>query len=199
MKPTRHVTAALLLLAGSAAVGCSKSSETVEAKAASSASAAVKPVATTGEKRTDGEGSLPTVTPKITSPMSFSDGQAAYQARKYSDATAIFDRYTTERPANAWGHYMNIVALLTATEIGSAWAGNTSNAKSAGRNSRRYLIVSPLWVGTFSDVRQERLDRLEMSRRRVRTQTGRPGQFSEKCAGMLLSDDFRKLSSSIAV
>jgi len=106
MKPTRHVTAALLLLAGSAAVGCSKSSETVEAKAPSSASAAVKPVATTGEKRTDGEGSLPTVTPKITSPMSFSDGQAAYQAKKYSDATAIFDRYTTERPANAWGHYM---------------------------------------------------------------------------------------------
>ena len=106
MKPTRHVTAALLLLAASGAVGCSKSTETVEAKAASPASAAVKPVATTGEKRTDREGSSPTATPKIIAPVSFGDGQAAYQARKYSDATAIFDRYTTERPANAWGHYM---------------------------------------------------------------------------------------------
>ena len=105
MKPTRHVTAALLL-AGFAAAGCSKSTETVEAKARPAASAAVKPVATTGEKRTDGEGSLPAATPKIAGPASFGDGQAAYEAKKYSDATAIFDRYTTERPANAWGHYM---------------------------------------------------------------------------------------------
>jgi tetratricopeptide (TPR) repeat protein len=106
MKHTRHVTEAVLLLAGIAAVGCSKTSGTVNAKANPAASAAVKPVATAGEKRSDGEGSLPTATPKITLPMSFGDGQAAYQARKYSDATAIFDRYTTERPANAWGHYM---------------------------------------------------------------------------------------------
>src|SRR5689334_8282505 len=106
MKPTRHVTAAVLLLAGSAAVGCSKSSETVEAKAGSAASAPVKPVATTGEKRTDAEKSLPATTPKITAPASFGDGQAAYQARKYDEATAIFDRYTIDRPTNAWGHYM---------------------------------------------------------------------------------------------
>jgi tetratricopeptide (TPR) repeat protein len=105
MKPTRHVTA-VLLLAGFAAVGCSKPSGTVEAKAGSAASAPVKPVATAGEKRTEGKGSLPTATPKITGPVSFGDGQAAYQARKYGDAAAIFDRYTTERPANAWGHYM---------------------------------------------------------------------------------------------
>lgn len=106
MKSTRHVTAAVLLLAGFAAVGCKKPGETVEAKARPAASAAVRPVATAGEKRTDGAGSLPTTTPTITGPVSFGDGQAAYQARKYSDATAIFDRYTTERPANAWGHYM---------------------------------------------------------------------------------------------
>jgi tetratricopeptide (TPR) repeat protein len=105
MRPTRHVTA-VLLLAGVAVVGCSKPSETVEAKAASSASPALKPVATAGEKRSDGEGSSPAATTKITAPLSFGDGQAAYAARKYSDATAIFDRYTTERPANAWGHYM---------------------------------------------------------------------------------------------
>ena len=105
MRPTQHVTAALLL-AGFAAVGCSKSSDTVEAKAGSAAPVVAKPVATSGEKRPDGEASPPNATPKITAPMSFADGQAAFQARKYSDATAIFDRYTTERPANAWGHYM---------------------------------------------------------------------------------------------
>jgi tetratricopeptide (TPR) repeat protein len=105
MKPTRHVTT-VLLLAGFAAVGCSTRGETVEAKTGSAASAVVKPVATSGGKRTDGAGSLPIATPKITGPVSFADGQAAYQARKYSDATAIFDHYTTERPANAWGHYM---------------------------------------------------------------------------------------------
>ena len=105
MRPTRHVTA-VLLLAGFVAAGCSQSSETVEAKARPAAAPAVKPVATTGEKRADGERALPTATPAITTPASFADGQAAYQARKYSDATAIFDRYSTERPANAWGHYM---------------------------------------------------------------------------------------------
>jgi tetratricopeptide (TPR) repeat protein len=106
MKPTRHVTAAVLLLSGVGVVGCSKASETVQAKAESAAPAVVRPVATTGEKRTDREGPLPTATPKITASVSFGDGEAAYHARKYSDATAIFDRYTTERPANAWGHYM---------------------------------------------------------------------------------------------
>jgi superkiller protein 3 len=105
MRPTRHVTA-VLLLAGFAAVGCSKRGETVEAKAGSTASAAIKPVATSGEKRTDKEGSVPNATSTIASPVSFADGQAAYQARKYSEATAIFDRYTTQRPANPWGHYM---------------------------------------------------------------------------------------------
>jgi tetratricopeptide (TPR) repeat protein len=96
MKPTRDVTAVLLLIA-LAAVGCSKRSETVEAKAGSTASAA-KPVATSG--------SVPEVTPKISVAMSYADGEAAYQAKKYSEATAIFEHYTGQRPANAWGHYM---------------------------------------------------------------------------------------------
>jgi tetratricopeptide (TPR) repeat protein len=104
MRPTRHVTA-VLLLAACAAVGCSKRSDTVEAKAAS-ASTPAKPVATSGEVRRDGGAVVPEATPKIAGPMSFADGQAAFQARKYSDATAIFDHYTIQRPANAWGHYM---------------------------------------------------------------------------------------------
>ena len=105
MRPTQHVTA-VLLLAAFAAAGCSKRGETVEAKAGSADATPAKPVATSGEKRTDGGGLVPDATPKITGSMSFADGQAAYQAKNYSDATAIFDHYTTQRPANAWGYYM---------------------------------------------------------------------------------------------
>jgi tetratricopeptide (TPR) repeat protein len=105
MKPTRHVPA-VLLLAAFATVGCSKRGDTVEAKAGSSESVTPKPVMTTGEKATEKEALVPDATPKINGSMSFADGQAAYQARKYSDATAIFEHYTGQRPANAWGHYM---------------------------------------------------------------------------------------------
>ena len=152
MKPTRHVTAAVLLLTGFAAVGCKKSGETVEAKARPAVSAAAKPVATAGEKRTDGAGSLPTATPKITNPVSFGDGQAAYQARKYSDATAIFDRYTTVRPANAWGHYM--LGL-------SAWkSGDLTKSEGAFEKA---LSVDPKHVKSLVNlsrvlIEQKRLD-----------------------------------------
>ena len=109
MKPTRHVTA-VLLLSAFAAVGCSNRSETTQAKAASRDSEQAKPVATRGEslplKPAGEEGLAPGATPKITGSVSFADGQAAYQARKYSDATAMFEHYTGQRPANPWGHYM---------------------------------------------------------------------------------------------
>ena len=109
MKLTRHVTAALLLVAFPAA-GCSNRGETSQAKAASRDAEQPKQVATRGESlpltRGGEEGLVSAATPKITGPVSFADGQAAYQARKYSDATTIFEHYTGQRPANAWGHYM---------------------------------------------------------------------------------------------
>jgi tetratricopeptide (TPR) repeat protein len=103
MKSTRHVTAALLL-AAFAAVGCSKRGEPSQAKAGTPDSAQAKPVTTPGEKQRDEEGFVPNATPKITG--SFADGEAAYQAKKYKDAKAIFEGYTERRPGNAWGHYM---------------------------------------------------------------------------------------------
>ena len=153
MRPTRHVTA-VLLLAGFTAAGCSKPSETVEAKARRRRPPAVKPVATTGEKRTDGEGSSPTATPKVTTPVSFGDGQAAYQARKYSDATAIFDRYSTERPANAWGHYM--LGL-------SAWkSGDLAKSEQAFEKA---LTIDPHHVKSLVKL-EPRLHRTEAVRQR---------------------------------
>jgi tetratricopeptide (TPR) repeat protein len=44
--------------------------------------------------------------PKLAGLISFADGEAAYRARNYSDATAIFEHYTGQRPNNPWGHYM---------------------------------------------------------------------------------------------
>ena len=108
MKPTRHVTA-VLLLAAFAAVGCSKRDDTVQARRDRQPPRQSKPVAadeSVRRSRPTRKGSWPDATPTITGPVSFADGEAAYQARKYSDATAIFERYTAQRPDNAWGHYM---------------------------------------------------------------------------------------------
>jgi tetratricopeptide (TPR) repeat protein len=107
MKPTLTVTAALLLSA-CGAVGCSKSGETSQVKPRSDAAQA-KPVTTAesfGSRQIGEEGFTPDATPQIAGPVSFADGEAAYHARKYSDATAIFEQYIVQRPGNPWGHYM---------------------------------------------------------------------------------------------
>ena len=103
MRPTRHVTAAMLL-AAFGAVGCSKHKDTPQAKPVSTdvtqKTPSVKPVAVA----TTGEGFASSLAPKISS--AFADGEAAYNARKYGEATAIFEGYVADRPNNPWGHYM---------------------------------------------------------------------------------------------
>jgi tetratricopeptide (TPR) repeat protein len=107
MKPTRHVTA-VLILAAFGAVGCSKHGDSSQAKTASADVAQTKPIAapieSAGSKSVGGEGFDVKAAPKITG--SFADGEAAYRAKKYGEATAIFEGYTERRPGNAWGYYM---------------------------------------------------------------------------------------------
>jgi len=107
MKSTRLVAAALLLAAFGAA-GCSKREATSAAKPASPDVTQTKPLATSGESpavtQHGEEGFDANVAPKITG--SFADGKAAYEAKKYGDATAIFESYIERRPGNAWGYYM---------------------------------------------------------------------------------------------
>ena len=109
MKPTRHVTA-VLLLAAIAAVGCSKRGDASRAEAASIDAGKVKPVATAGDspvpKPAGGEGLDAETTANVPPPSTFADGKLAYGAGDYSAATGIFERYTGRRPENAWGHYM---------------------------------------------------------------------------------------------
>jgi tetratricopeptide (TPR) repeat protein len=108
MRATQQVAAALLITAIGIA-GCSKSDNGRQAPPQDPEPARHKPVVTTPPasldvKQTDGEGFVASVPPRITG--TFADGEAAYQARKYADATAIFEGYTERRPANPWGHYM---------------------------------------------------------------------------------------------
>ena len=108
MKPRTHVTTALLV-ATVAAVGCSKQSATSQAKAgaAGGVPAALEQSIDFTKAKANGEDSGgEDAAPKFAGPVSFADGEAAYQARKYGDATAIFERYIEQRPKNAWGHYM---------------------------------------------------------------------------------------------
>jgi tetratricopeptide (TPR) repeat protein len=162
MTRTRHVTAALLLVAFTA-VGCSNRGETPQAKAASRDLAQPKPVATRGESlpvKPAGEaGAVPGATLKITGPVSFAEGQAAYQARKYSDATAMFEHYTGQRPANPWGHYM--LGL-------SAWkSGDLAKSEAAFEKA---LSIDPLHVKSL--VNLSRLHRREDMRRCARQADG---------------------------
>jgi tetratricopeptide (TPR) repeat protein len=106
MKFKGSMTAAVLV-AALAAVGCSKSDERSNTMAQSPESALIKPVSMTSEPSV----TLPTnrgldETAKISGPVSFGDGETAYQAGNYSEATKIFEQYTVQKPENAWGHYM---------------------------------------------------------------------------------------------
>jgi tetratricopeptide (TPR) repeat protein len=105
MKPVRHVTT-VMMLAALAAVGCSKNNEPAQAKDGSPGASApvVKQTDSLAGKPIDGEGFVPVGTTITTS--SFADGEAAYHAKQYGDATAIFDAYVGRRADNAWGHYM---------------------------------------------------------------------------------------------
>jgi tetratricopeptide (TPR) repeat protein len=119
--------AALLLVVALAAVGCSKRDKP-QAKAATPDSAPVKPITEPGVpatlKQIDDEEGLPVDTkPKAAGPVSYADGEAAYKARKYTDATTIFEQYTTQKPNNAWGYYMFGMSAWKAGDLPKAEMG----------------------------------------------------------------------------
>ena len=150
MRPTRHLTA-VLLLAAISAVGCSKRGDFSQTKAESADTAQAKPGTTSGEslvlKPTDDEGFGANATPKITGPVTFADGKAAYDAKNYSDATAIFELYTGRRPDNAWGHYM--LGL-------SAWkSGDLTKAESAFEKA---LSIDPHHVKSLVNLSRVFID-----------------------------------------
>jgi tetratricopeptide (TPR) repeat protein len=94
---------ATLLVAALAAAGCSKdkTSQVKNQEPQHTARALQVSMATPA-----GDKGIDATTPKIAGPASFADGETAYQAGKYSDAKKVFEQYTSEKPNNAWGHFM---------------------------------------------------------------------------------------------
>ncbi len=94
---------ATLIVAAIAAVGCTKDKTSQTENKETQRSAKVVPVSMTtsaADKSLDG------TAPKFTGPVSFAQGEAAYQAGKYVEATQMFEQYTAEKPNNPWGHFM---------------------------------------------------------------------------------------------
>jgi tetratricopeptide (TPR) repeat protein len=95
------------MMVAALAVGCSKNGEPSEAKSGATGTA-VKPVVkqeSLAVNGTDDEGFVAAAETRMTA-ASFADGETAYHAKKYGEATAIFGAFTERRPDNAWGHYM---------------------------------------------------------------------------------------------
>jgi tetratricopeptide (TPR) repeat protein len=118
-------TAAMLLLAAVAAVGCSKRDEPAPAQAGKPLdSAHAKPLATSGvspaiaPKADEAIGG--SAAPAIARPVTFATAEAAYHSRNYGEAVAMFEQYTTDRPTNAWGHFMLGLSAWKAGDLAKA-------------------------------------------------------------------------------
>ena len=104
MKPNRQVAAVVVLAC--AVVGCSKRGDSQNPKASESVQPKATEAVNPSPKAFDGEGFTGEPATSIAGPVSFADGEAAYQAKKYNEATRLFEQYTMRKPGNAWGHYM---------------------------------------------------------------------------------------------
>jgi tetratricopeptide (TPR) repeat protein len=101
MRPNGKIAAVVVLAC--AVVGCSKRGDSQKTNTAE----AVLPEAIeTNAQAVDDEGFVGAPVPRITGPVSFADGEAAYQSKNYGEATKLFEQYLDRRPDNPWGHYM---------------------------------------------------------------------------------------------
>lgn len=96
MNTNGQITAALLV-ATLAAVGCSRTDETQQSQ---------RGQATPVSMTTNSSSPTPVADKTPIRSVSFADGEAAYRAGNYKDAENVFEQYTKQEPANAWGHFM---------------------------------------------------------------------------------------------
>jgi Flp pilus assembly protein TadD len=133
------MTAGLVLVAGLAA-GCSGSGKKPAAKPEES-----KPSmpAKAAEPKELGDVSKPVPS----GPVTFADGEAAYKARDYAEATRIFARYTDEHPKNVWGPFM--LGLST-------WKGG--DLKGAEAALEQALTIDPKHIKSLVNLSRVLLD-----------------------------------------
>ena len=106
------IAAALLATTAGMLAGCKGSSESGKRKVAESF---------TGSSAVE-LGGIPERTPasQISGPVSFKDAQAVYDEKRFDDAVQLFQGYTTQKPENAWGHYMLGLSAWKAGDAGQA-------------------------------------------------------------------------------
>ena len=109
MKPTRHVTA-VLLAGGIRGRRLFEERRDVTGKERGRQAPRTKPVTRQANPRPRSgpakKDSRRTRCRRSPASASFGDGEAAYHAKKYGEATAIFEALHRATPDNAWGHYM---------------------------------------------------------------------------------------------
>ncbi len=148
--------AAVLIVAACAAVGCSKPFDAAETKTEQQPPA--KPVAVpnavdaTGEEGTEGD-----VPGQSVGPVSFADGETAYQAKNYSAAARLFEDYTERRPNNAWGHFM--------LGLSASKAGDVAKAESAFEEALR---IDPNHVKSLVNLSRVLIDQRRFDEALVR-------------------------------
>lgn len=85
-----------------------------------SKSTAVKPGPATPQTAGTSYVPEPVVPAAPAKPVTFRDGEAAYHAGNFAEATAMFTRLTQEKPSNAWGHYMLGLSASKAGDVATA-------------------------------------------------------------------------------
>ena len=126
MKPNGKIATAVVLAC--AVVGCN-TRDSQKTKAAEQVQPSASEASNVSPRPTDGEGFVGTPPLSISGPVSFADGEAAYETRNYGEATKLFEQYISRRPDNPWGHYM--LGL-------SAWkSGDVAKSESAFENALR--------------------------------------------------------------
>jgi len=147
MRSSGYVTVTVLA-AALVAAGCSGSDEATKEAKRSQYSGAAKAVSMNNETAFPKPAldSKPLVA-EYSGPASFAHGEEAYKAGDYVEAIRVFDQYTTEKPDNAWGHFM--LGL-------SAWkGGDSAKAESAFEEALR---IDPKHVKSFLNLSRVLLD-----------------------------------------
>ena len=106
MRSIRIITA-MLLIAAFGAIGCSKR-DRKKTKPTTESVEQTTPVTPPSPPPAETDAGQSGFVPgsAIAERPSFADGEAAFRARNYQEAVAIFEDYIDRKPGNGWGYYM---------------------------------------------------------------------------------------------
>jgi tetratricopeptide (TPR) repeat protein len=123
MRPAAQVTTAIALgalaLTALAAAGCSKTAKPPQQQSARTPPA-TPPSLPPAAKSSDATATALIGIPAVSGPVSFAEAEAAYRARKYSEATGLFERYVAERPTSGRGQFMLGMSAWKANDLARA-------------------------------------------------------------------------------